>query len=662
MADEKIEVRYKRIGDSMLYHKYIVYTDASGNKFAGRGGPEGGDSSGSDNRQDNDSWAFGAINTEVGVWDEAFIDWDEEDEDQRQTIITDSDLSQEWQDIVDSLYETHINRYQYNPYSQNSNAAVDKALGDAGLPPTTGDGLLGGHYAPGSGVPLSTPNDDSSVCPLPPWAEAPRIGFPASEDVASPLVIDLDGDGVELTEFDSETTSSFFDIDNDGFAEQTAWIAANQDGLLARDINEDGVINSAAELFGSATVDGFAILSALDSNNDLVIDQHDDAWDELVIWKDVDGDAYTDDGELLTLASQDIVSISLSSVAASTQVIEGNPISHTSTVTKTGGSTAAIVDAWFVHDNVNTFYDQDYTLDVRTHFLPTLRGLGKIPDLHVAMSLDEELLDLVHDFYTTFDLANLDDVTSLTTQFEDILFRWAGVDGLSPTGRGDYIDGRKLAFMEAMFDDRWVSNIHGISDPYENATTILLESWDGIYAAYTAQLAFQAGAKVLFDPTTVFNPFLGDFEGDRLLVEQAIVDLVPLASAPGVDSAQYWLNVAKLIKGVKPLDELTIDETAWIEDAISNSTNLIDWDGIKEIIAATPLADSQFGDFYDPDILYGANDVNDTLNGYGGNDLLYGLSGNDILNGGEGDDILYAGDGGDTVYGGNGDDTLTHHL
>jgi len=504
------------------------------------------------------------------------------------------------------------------------------------------------------------PNTPIPSPPVPPWLVGPLSGFPNSEDVTSPLVIDLDSDGIELTEFDAGTTTSFFDIDNDGFAEQTAWIAANQDGLLARDINEDGVINSAAELFGSATVDGFSILAALDSNNDLVIDQYDDAWDELVIWKDVNGDAITDDGELLTLASQDIVSISLTNVAASTAVIEGNPVSHTSTVTKTGGSTATIVDAWFVHDNVNTYYSEAYNVDIRALFLPALRGFGKLPDLHISMSLDEDLYDLVEAFYLNFDLANLDDVTSLTTQFEDILFRWAGVDAVNPIGRGDYIDGRKLAFMEAMFDDQWVSNIHGIPNPHQQATIVLLESWEAIYAAYTAQLAFQAGAKVLFDPTTVFNPFLGDFEGDRLLVEQAILDLVPLASAPGVDGVQYWLNVAKLIQGVKPFDELTNNENTWIEDAVDNSTNLIDWDGIKEIIEATPLADSQIGNFYDPDILYGANDVNDTLTGYGGNDLLYGLTGDDTLDGGEGDDFLYAGDGGDTVYGGNGSDTYVY--
>lgn len=579
------------------------------------------------------------INTDLPDWDEPSENWEDAsagrdyEHDIQGTGTSDIFLPNSWTDgdVPDT----------YSPL----------AAGDVPIPIPTSKP----HTPNADGIPLPL-----SKPPVPPWLAGPVGGFPESKDTTTPLVIDLDADGIELTEFDAETTATFFDIDNDGFAEQTAWIAANQDGFLARDINQDGVINNAGELFGSATVDGFAILSALDSNNDLVIDQYDDAWDELVIWKDIDGDAYTDDGELLTLASQDIINISLTNITASTSVIEGNPISHTSTVTKVGGTTATIVDAWFVHDNVNTFYDQDVALDIRALMLPTLRGFGNLPDLHIAMSIDEDLLALVEDFYLNFEMAALDDLAGLTTQFEDILFRWAGVDGLSPTGRGEYIDGRKLAFMEAMFDDQWVSNIHGIPNPYQQGAAILQHGWNDIYSAFTAQLAFQAGTKVLFDPTTVFNPFLGDFEGDRLLVEAEIDNLVPLATAMGVDPVQFWLNTAQLIQGVKPFDELTIDENQWIEDAIDNSTNLIDWDGIKDLIEAAPEVNSQFGNFYDPDVLFGANDVNDTLTGYGGNDILYGLSGDDTLDGGEGDDFLYGGDGGDTIWGGNGSDTYVY--
>lgn len=44
-----------------------------------------------------------------------------------------------------------------------------------------------------------------------------------------------------------------------GHAEQPACITANQDGLLARDLNGHVVIHNASELFESATIDGFNI-------------------------------------------------------------------------------------------------------------------------------------------------------------------------------------------------------------------------------------------------------------------------------------------------------------------------------------------------------------------------------------------------------------------
>ena len=64
---------------------------------------------------------------------------------------------------------------------------------------------------------------------------------------ADPLVLDLDGDGLELTTV--STSAPQFDMDGDGFAEYTGWVGAD-DGLLVLDKNKDGVINNIHELFG----------------------------------------------------------------------------------------------------------------------------------------------------------------------------------------------------------------------------------------------------------------------------------------------------------------------------------------------------------------------------------------------------------------------------
>jgi hypothetical protein len=62
-----------------------------------------------------------------------------------------------------------------------------------------------------------------------------------------PLVLDLDGDGIETTgRLDPVVT---FDHDGDGVKTGTGWIRPD-DGWLVRDLNANGSIDTGAELFG----------------------------------------------------------------------------------------------------------------------------------------------------------------------------------------------------------------------------------------------------------------------------------------------------------------------------------------------------------------------------------------------------------------------------
>jgi hypothetical protein len=47
-----------------------------------------------------------------------------------------------------------------------------------------------------------------------------------------PLLLDLDGDGIETTSL--AQSRAYFDVDGDGFAERTGWVGAD-DGILAND-------------------------------------------------------------------------------------------------------------------------------------------------------------------------------------------------------------------------------------------------------------------------------------------------------------------------------------------------------------------------------------------------------------------------------------------
>jgi hypothetical protein len=129
--------------------------------------------------------------------------------------------------------------------------------------------------------------------------------FNDAEQITTPLILDLDGDGVETIGL---SDGAYFDHGGDGFAEQTGW-AGSDDGLLVYDLNGNGRIETGSELFGSNTllangnkaINGFSALAELDSNHDGKIDANDTAFAHLRVWKDVDGDGYTFDGELHTL-------------------------------------------------------------------------------------------------------------------------------------------------------------------------------------------------------------------------------------------------------------------------------------------------------------------------------------------------------------------------
>lgn len=67
----------------------------------------------------------------------------------------------------------------------------------------------------------------------------------------SPLVLDLDGDGIVETH--KENSTVYFDHDNNGLAESTGWVGAD-DGFLVRDLNDNGQIDNGTELFGNNSV------------------------------------------------------------------------------------------------------------------------------------------------------------------------------------------------------------------------------------------------------------------------------------------------------------------------------------------------------------------------------------------------------------------------
>lgn len=165
-----------------------------------------------------------------------------------------------------------------------------------------------------------------------------------------PLILDLDGDGIETISVEDGVN---FDFDNNGFAEKTGWVGAD-DGLLVRDIDGNGQIDNGSELFGDMTSmeedvasHGFEALQQFDTNGDNVIDQLDAVYSELRVWKDANQNGQVDEGELLTLEELGIAGLNLSYENIDVRDENGNSHIQTSTYIKADGSLGILEDVWF---------------------------------------------------------------------------------------------------------------------------------------------------------------------------------------------------------------------------------------------------------------------------------------------------------------------------
>ena len=202
----------------------------------------------------------------------------------------------------------------------------------------------------------------------------------------TPIILDLDGDGIETI---SLSNGVEFDIDNDGDIDLTGWVGED-DALLVRDINKDGIINDASELFGEETIkedgikasDGYDALRELDSNEDGVINALDDSFSELNVWKDSNSDGITDEGELLSLKEAGVAEISLGTIE-STQTSNGNIIGLKSTYTNIDGEELAAADVWFEIEANDLVLDDDIDL-----------GSAKFEPEVDKMALNNQNLDL----------------------------------------------------------------------------------------------------------------------------------------------------------------------------------------------------------------------------------------------------------------------------
>lgn len=500
---------------------------------------------------------------------------------------------------------------------------------------------------------------------------------PPPKGKGSPLAVDLDNDGIELTQLGAQST--YFDLRDNGQAVLTGWVSPD-DGLLAIDVNENGRIDDITELFGTEATDGFTVLKGQDSNNDGIINALDGNFNKLLVWQDKNGDGESQYSELHTLSELGITSINLNATRIA-ETIAGNSVTHESTFI-INGQEQRIVDAWFSFDAFNTQNDQEYEFDIRTAFLPTLKGFGDLKDLHIAASTDNDelnpdsliarLIDLSDNLTLTGAFSDWD---SIYLDVESLILRWAGVESVGSTGRGNYVNAQHLAFYEAYMGEDFLQ--YGKPNPLPEAGAFVEAVYDYLVAFYTIQVIVQvAGSEVFSNPSySLYAGAVGD-----LALESDGIEVIKDAAMIATEPSEVWARFAQFLGYTKGLDNLTAGEITALDAAVyaTGEPGLDDWQDVVSFMIATlgPVIEGEedwaaFEIFYDN--LTNGTSGNDTITennaggnhnnefrGGDGNDVIYADDGHDKLMGGAGNDTLVGGSGDDYMLGGTGDD-LYHY-
>ncbi len=526
---------------------------------------------------------------------------------------------------------------------------------------------------------------------------APRI---------DPLVLDLDGDGIETT---STRNGSIilFDHDGDGIKTGTGWVKPD-DGWLVLDRNGNGTIDSGHELFGVNTIksngqlakDGFDALKDLDANQDYKVDSNDEVFANLRIWRDLNQDGISQANELSTLSDNSITAININSTAVRNDLGNGNIQTAAGSFIRANGTTGITGEtsesaAGNLDLLVSTFYRQFTThipLSDQSMSLPSLRGSGQVRDLNEAISLSSDLGETVasytqqttrQDQINQLDRfidqwANTSEMKSLKQQanalassgvsltyqlagltlgsqaYEDFIhklgvverfmgFTYAGANGQPHFTNLDTSSGKITVSLAG-------PQIDNVSLAYERLKTDIYES---LLTTTRLNKFIDIFENELFEDTLSFSKIESAFiENISQTKQEGYIDLIEFISSYGStrlaklgwNATDFLVSQLNTAPNLEPFSE---ELSGWIvRFAAANEHNLIGSSRADLIIATDSVDTIRTGD------------GNDIILGKGGDDAIYGGSGNDQILGGQGNDYINGEEGNDFIDGGEGNDTI----
>ncbi|MBQ4284385.1 MAG: calcium-binding protein, partial [Lachnospira sp.] len=465
----------------------------------------------------------------------------------------------------------------------------------------------------------------------------------SQERRVDPLIFDLNNDGIFSTKVEDGV---HFDYEADGFKEKTAWMS-DGDGMLVRDINNNGIIDDGRELFGDQTllsngevaINGIDALTDLDSNSDGVIDIDDELFSELKIWIDKNRDGISQEDELHTLAELGIKEISLTNNGTNKTDINNNIISGMLYATYENGEKVDVAELDFTKSTINTVVKEDVIIDEDVLELPEIYGFGEVYSLRQAMSINDEFKSLIVNFINTKDRSEK------MKMMDNILAVWTSTDrytdnssSSSLTGRGSFIDEGHLNVLEKFYGAKF-QGVNG-ANPNSVAANILNSLYSKLKYHMYANLVFKTEclryfdkAEVGFDGKSTSNKIdLSTLETvmkfDKLINVEAAKD--------NVKAIAYCINDTKVYSGAMRISDL-LNIFKYDSDMFDSVCSGIAGD----VYVTTENKFNISGDDND-NYMKGTQERN-TLYGGAGNDIFVTTSGKSTLYGGAGNDIFVVG-------------------
>lgn len=458
-----------------------------------------------------------------------------------------------------------------------------------------------------------------------------------------PLSFDLNDDGKIGTL--SKDKGVYFDLDNSGFAEKTAWIAP-EDGLLVLDRNNNQKIDGGAELFGTETLlangqyanNGYAALAEFDSNNDNQITKEDTIFSQLKIWQDKNSNGLAEADELRSLEDMGILNIKTTYNSRVSRDANGVEHREDSTYTTQDGNQNITNTLWFNSDRTNAVPVDvhngiNFQIPYVTASLPNAVGFGNVYSLQEAMAKDSThaLQSLVAQFTEETNVAARLDLV------EQILLYWTGQQDVAKDSRGTAVNAQHVAVMEMFWGQAaFQQNPTGVYA--QRVETAYHNLFNSVYAQLLTQTHFSSFYNMIdFDNST------GSWTANFDKLGEYLVTL--FAKNP----VQYQNVISEFLfalQGIDPQNQTLYKGLITSLEAHATAINPAVNELLYEVI--------RFGD----DKLDGTDNA-DTLRGYQGNDTLTGGAGDDLLMGNQGDDKLYGETGNDTLLGNEGNDLLS---